>query len=222
MAMLQEAGAIAHESTARGEYVHVLGDIDRNNAAEFEELLRSVLALGRDITVDLTHCRYIGSLGVSVMLRARQQAPRAFITLVDPASSAARLLQTAKVQMLLGVRYQVQMQTRDMYARQSGRHAHVITLEGEWDLSRGNELHERLEAAAAHPRIVVDMSNVTYMDQFCVGMLLRARTQRVAKGYPPAYLVLASANIRRVLGVADFHELFMVRETLEEALESAQ
>lgn len=220
MALL--AGAVVHEPTARGEVVHVVGDVDRHNVCELEEVLDRVLHLYRDVIIDLTQCRYIGSLGVRLLLRARQRCGGTFETLVRPASSTARQLSRARVDELLGVRYAPRVYSGDVSGSAGEHEVHVITLEGEWDLSRGHELRERLETAVAYPRLVIDMSNVRYMDQHCVGMLVRARTQRVAKGFPSARLVLAEGSVRRVLGVAGFHSLWILCGTLDEAIASTQ
>lgn len=220
--MVSQAGAVVCEDTACGDVIHVVGDLDRSIVPQLDDLLQRAVAAARDVTIDLTRCRYIGSLGVRVLLRARERACGRFATLVDPASAAARLLNIAKVQELLGIRYARKVHSRELHAREPEAHVRVITLEGEWDLSRGNELRERLQAAVTHPRIILDMTSVRYMDQFCVGMLLRARTQRVAKGYPQAQVVISNANIRRILGMSGFHSLWTLCETLDEAFASAQ
>lgn len=221
--MLLQTGAVVRESTASGDVIHVFGDLDRDGVAELDEVLQRVICLDNDVTIDLTRCRYIGSLGIRALLRARQDTRGAFATLVDRASAAARLLHIAKVQDMLGVTYAAEVHSGELHSRPDDEERiHIIRLDGEWDLSRGNELREHLEAAVTHPRVVIDMSKVRYMDQYCVGMLLRARTQRVARGYPQAHVVLANGNVRRVLGVARFHELWNMCETLDEALAAAQ
>lgn len=220
--MVSQAGAVVCEGTTRGDVIHVVGDLDRSVVPELDGMLQRAIAAGYDVTVDLTRCRYIGSLGVRVLLRAREQMRARFVTLVDAASAAAHLLKIANVQELLGVRCAAGVHSRDLHRREPESQVRIVTLEGEWDLSRGNELRERLEEAVTHPRVVFDMTSVRYMDQFCVGMLLRARTQRVAKGYPQAHLVIANANVRRILGMAGFHSLWTMCETLDEALAPAQ
>lgn len=93
----------------------------------------------------------------------------------------------------------------------------IITLEGEWDLSRGDELRRCLEPARAYPHVILDLSRVTYIDSNCVGMLVRMRTRRVAKGYAPPRLVLPIGNIRKVFAATGFADLWPMSETLEEA-----
>ena len=96
----------------------------------------------------------------------------------------------------------------------------VITLEGEWDLSRGDELRRRLERGAAHRDMVLDFSRLTYIDSTCIGALMRLRTQRVAKGWHAGQAILPSGHVLRILHICNFQELWSICESLDEALRS--
>lgn len=211
-------GAAVHESALSAENIFVIGDVDEYNAREFQDLLESVLSIGRPITVDLTRCRYIGSVGLRALLDAQRRAVH-FETLVIAESIAARLMEIAKVERRLGVRYVSRAYTGSISSEETTReYVRIITLDGEWDLSRGNELRRRTERALAHARVIIDLSNVSFIDSYCVGMLVRLRTQRVAKGYEPSRLVLPGGNVRRVLGIIGAHSLWTICDTLDEAL----
>lgn len=210
-------GAAVHQTGSSGEIVHVIGDVDQHNAGELENVLESVLLAGRPIEIDLTRCRYIGSAGLRTLLRAQRRAVR-FTTFVTADGIAARLLEIAKVEERLGVRHVTRAQIGSVDAEDAREFAHVITLAGEWDLSRGNELRTCTERALAHPRVVIDLSETSYIDSYCVGMLVRMRTQRVTKGYEPSRLVLQAGNVRRVLGIIGAASLWTIYDTLEEAL----
>lgn len=212
------AGAAVHESTAPSENIHVIGDVDEHNAAEFEDVLQRVLALARPITIDLTRCRYIGSLGLRALLRTKRLAPSTLTTLVSADSLAARVLESANVEELLGVQRISRAYTGSIQTEDVRGHVRIVTLEGEWDLSRGDELRRHIDRAAGYPRVVIDMTGVSYIDSNCIGMLVRMRTQRVAKGYEPSRLVLKTGNVRRVLGVVCGHALWAMYESLDEAL----
>lgn len=212
------SGVAVHEATASSENIHVIGDVDEYNAAEFEDALQRVLALSRPITVDLTRCRYIGSAGLRALLHAKRLAPSGFTTLVNAESIAARMLELAKVEELLGVRRISHAYTGSIQTEDVREHVRIITLDGEWDLSRGKELRRHIERAVEHPRVVIDLTGVTYIDSHCIGMLVRMRTQRVAKGYEPSSLILKSGNVRRVLGLVGVHTLWTIYESRDEAL----
>ncbi|HET9097930.1 MAG TPA: STAS domain-containing protein [Candidatus Baltobacteraceae bacterium] len=216
--MAISAGVAVHETTASSENIHVFGDVDEYNAAEFEDALQRVLALSRPITVDLTRCRYIGSVGLRALLRAKRLASSGFTTLVNAESVAARLLEIAKVEETLGVRRISRAHTGSIQTEDARGHVRIITLQGEWDLSRGHELRRHIDRTLEHPRAVIDLTAVSYIDSHCIGMLVRMRTQRVAKGYEPSRLVLKSGNVRRVLGLVGVHTLWTIYESLDEAL----
>lgn len=215
--MPKHAGAIVHETTASEECVHIIGDLDEINAPELKEKLRAVLLLGRPLAVDLRECRYIGSLGLRVLLHARRSAPAGFRTLVRVNSTPARVVHLAKLEHLLGLQHS-RAHSGTIFALRPLEEPQVITLEGEWDLSRGDELRRLLDRACAYPFVIVDLSGVTYIDSNCLGMLVRMRTQRVAKGYAPSHLVVPYGNIRRAINGTGFAELWPIVETLEEAL----
>lgn len=204
------AGAVVHEATAWGDSVHVFGDVDEANAAEFEDVLQHVVRLNRPLTINLTRCRGIGSLGMRALLRARQYARSEFVTLVDRDSGAARTLEISKMERLLGV--------RKVETSSAGDELFIVALDGEWDLSRGEELRRHIERALAQPRVVFDMSDVRYIDSHCLGMLGRMHTKRVARGYRPAQIVLANSNVRKVLGITGLDSILNVYETLNDAL----
>ena len=212
------AGVAVHETTASSENIHVIGDIDEHNAAEFEDALQRVLALLRPITVDLTRCRYIGSVGLRVLLRTKRLAPSSFTTLVNAESVAARLRAIAKVEEFLDVRRITRAYTGSIQTEDARERVRIITLDGEWDLSRGHELRRHIDRAVEHPRVIIDLTGVSYIDSHCIGMLVRMRTQRVAKGYEPSRLVLKTGNVRRVLGLVGVHTLWTMYESRDEAL----
>lgn len=202
---------------ASEEIVYVIGDVDQDKAAELEDVLERMLVLSRPIVVDLTRCRYIGSAGLRTLLRTQRRAAQ-FTTLVTAQSVAARLLEIAKVEERLGVRHLTPVNAVSLHTDEERDFIRVITLEGEWDLSRGNELRRHIERAVAHPRVVLDLSRVSYVDSHCVGMLVRMRTQRVAKGYEPSRLVLPGGNVNKILGLLGAYTLWSVCDSLDQAL----
>jgi anti-anti-sigma factor len=103
-------------------------------------------------------------------------------------------------------------------ARDPREEPHVIALEGEWDLSRGDELRSRLESACAHAHVIIDLARVSYIDSNCVAMLVSMRRRRIAKGYAAGHLVLPSGNIRLIFEATGFADLWPIAETFGEAL----
>ncbi len=217
--MVLRAGAVVHEPTLRGDSVHVLGDVDESNSSELEEVLARVVPLGRNVTIDLTRCRYIGSAALRLLLRARRNAHADFGTLVRPESLADRVLRVAKLDTFLSVQ-QVEVEQADVY--HSDEPIRVVALEGEWDLSRGAELRRKLDRASRDPRVVLDLSGMQLIDSNCMAMIVRMRTQRVAKGYPSAPLVIPHRGVRKLFTISGLAQLWSIFDTLDEAFAALQ
>jgi anti-sigma B factor antagonist len=86
--------------------------------------------------------------------------------------------------------------------RRSVRGATVISLAGEVDLSAEPDVRAHLDeaAAGAEPRIVVDMSRVTFVDSSFLHSLIRTwrRAQRAGGGLA---IVCVDPGLRRLLDV---------------------
>jgi anti-anti-sigma factor len=97
----------------------------------------------------------------------------------------------------------------------------VIRLEAEqWDLHTSEELARLLAPAHRHPNVIVDMSNVTYMDSTCLSRLIAMRRERGTLG--PVRLVVSSEQIRHLLRIVRFDHLWPTFGSLEQAMADAQ
>lgn len=85
----------------------------------------------------------------------------------------------------------------------------VIVLQGRFDFNAHREFREAVDQSIKEsPReIVVDLSNVDYLDSSALGMLLMLRDR--AKGAAKE-VVLANAggSVRQVIDIANFGKLF--------------
>ena len=98
----------------------------------------------------------------------------------------------------------------------------VVTLsQPEYDIYSCEDLALELQKTYARQTVVVDMSGVKYLDSTCLGKLARMRSERAARGYAPAHLVVAAENIKRLFRIVHFEELWPIYDTLEEALEGS-
>ena len=96
--------------------------------------------------------------------------------------------------------------------------ASVVRLTGELDLYNAHEVREvLLTAASAEPeRIVVELSDVSFVDSTVLGVLIEARTKLPNRR---AFLLAAPrAQTRRALELAGLDGHFGIHETLELAL----
>lgn len=95
----------------------------------------------------------------------------------------------------------------------------VVRLIGEIDLYNAEEVGSALARIAGErpERVVVDLSQVEFVDSTAMGALIEARRQLGESG-----LVLAApgAEVRRALQVAGLIEHFPVRDSVDSAFES--
>ncbi len=82
-------GAFVHDAVGDRDVVHVFGDVDIANSAEFEACIVAAARPGCDIVLDFTECRYIDSSVITVLVRARKKFG-AHLQLVIAAGGAVR------------------------------------------------------------------------------------------------------------------------------------
>lgn len=97
----------------------------------------------------------------------------------------------------------------------------VVRLAGELDLYNAHEVREALIGCAeeAPARLVVDLSEVTFIDSTALGVLIEARTKLAnRKGF-----LLASPGLetKRALEISGLDRHFSVHDSLEDALSAA-
>ena len=93
----------------------------------------------------------------------------------------------------------------------------VVSLAGEWDISRREELRERLEPAYSQAHIVLDLTAAKYVTSTLICALILAHKHRLSQNLPPAALAVKSAFVRRLLSATGLEKLFPVFETVDQA-----
>ena len=99
--------------------------------------------------------------------------------------------------------------------------ARVVRLAGELDLYNANVVRDSLLEATddgAPERIVVDLSEVEFMDSTTLGVLIEARTKLAnRKGF---LLAAPGLETRRALQISGLDRHFSVHDTVDEALKA--
>lgn len=98
----------------------------------------------------------------------------------------------------------------------------VVTAVGEVDVSTAPELRQRLHEQPEDALVVVDLSDVTFLDSTGLGVLVSA-LKRVREGDADGELrlVVSRPQVTKVLEVTGLSNVFSIYPTLEEALEEA-
>jgi anti-sigma B factor antagonist len=95
----------------------------------------------------------------------------------------------------------------------------VVEVEGDVDLHSAPELRDRLNALIGDgaERVVVDLSEATFLDSMALGVLLGAKRE-VADRDGMLELVVATDDIRRIFEITMLERIFRIHPTRAEAL----
>jgi anti-anti-sigma factor len=97
----------------------------------------------------------------------------------------------------------------------------VVSLSGEWDIYRREELRNRLEPAYYEREVIFDLTTAKYVTSTLICALIVAHKHRREHELPPATLAVKSAFVRRLLGATGLDGLFAIYETLEDAVRAS-
>lgn len=93
----------------------------------------------------------------------------------------------------------------------------VISLAGEWDIYRREELRSRLDPAYREREVVLDLTTAKYVTSTLMCALVVAHKHRDGLGLPPAVLAVRSAFVRRLLSATGLDGLFPIYDSVEDA-----
>ncbi len=82
-----------------------------------------------------------------------------------------------------------------------------VELEGEYDVARRSEVVSLFTAIPADGPVIIDLSKVTYLDSLFMQELILLNRRL---GKLPITLVGANPNIRRLLQIVGFDQLFQI------------
>lgn len=93
----------------------------------------------------------------------------------------------------------------------------VISLAGEWESYRRDELRKRLEPAYEETEVVIDLTTAKYVTSTLICALVVTRRQRQERGLPAATLAVKSAFLRRLFNAAGLETHFAIYDSVEAA-----
>ncbi len=96
----------------------------------------------------------------------------------------------------------------------------IVSLAGEWESYRSDELRERLEPAYSHAEVLLDLTAAKYVTSTLVGALVTAHEHRQAQGLPRMSVAIESAFVRRLFVATGLDEFFAIYKSLDEALKA--
>jgi anti-anti-sigma factor len=97
--------ATVRELVDSGLMLHVFGEVDLCEAAEFSKAIDDAAADGFPVLVNLTGCRYIDSSGLGVLARASKRFGPQLRLLVALESQLSRVIGITKLDELISTSY---------------------------------------------------------------------------------------------------------------------
>ena len=91
---------------------------------------------------------------------------------------------------------------------------HVVSFNGELDIWKEDEIEKRLSAVDGSAPVVVDLSEVRYLDSAFLSALVRLRRRLPDR---PITLVAPTPSVRRVFELTEMHRLFEIVQSLTES-----
>jgi anti-sigma B factor antagonist len=98
---------------------------------------------------------------------------------------------------------------------------HVVAVTGEIDLFTAPELKSALGEAleSGHTRIVVDLTNTTFLDSTALGVLIGA-VKRLRSRDGVLTIVNTDPNIAKTFEITGLDQIFTIRPTRDEAVDA--
>jgi anti-anti-sigma factor len=94
----------------------------------------------------------------------------------------------------------------------------VMVFTGEYDLSHKARLRAELEALRDEAHLVLDFSDVTYIDSTCISELMRMQDHRAKRQLNRVAIVQTAPSVRRLFDILDMASMFNVVASLDETL----
>lgn len=94
--------------------------------------------------------------------------------------------------------------------------ATVVAFAGDWDVASQKSLRRELKRLYDEPALVLDFSDVTYVDSSCLAELIIMERKRGEAGFTRATLIVRNTPVKKVLEVSGLAKLFRVAGSLDD------
>jgi anti-anti-sigma factor len=94
---------------------------------------------------------------------------------------------------------------------------HVVVFSGEYDIACMEQLREELDRLVAMERVILDFTDVTYIDSTTVGELVRLHKRRAENLFERETIVVRNRGVQKIFDVLELRKVFRLVATLEEA-----
>lgn len=96
----------------------------------------------------------------------------------------------------------------------------VMIFANEYDIASRAELRLDLERLVDVRTVVLDFTDVTYIDSTVIGELIRLHNLRASRNLPPETIVANNPNLLKLFTIVQLHEAFRIVASLDAAVEN--
>ena len=93
----------------------------------------------------------------------------------------------------------------------------LMVFSGEYDVTCKRQWSEVLEGLCSKPNVIIDFSDVSYLDAACATELLRMHARRHDKGFDRETVILGWPHVRRLFDLLKMQGVVRVVECLGDA-----
>ena len=98
----------------------------------------------------------------------------------------------------------------------------IVSLEGDLDISQRDTLDWTLKPAVFADPVIVDLTNVRYVDSTALTAFVRLRKARIEKRLQPELYVIPSIHVRKVFEITQLDSLWEIYDSVDEALRALE
>jgi|HubBroStandDraft_4_1064222.scaffolds.fasta_scaffold1149460_1 anti-anti-sigma factor len=95
----------------------------------------------------------------------------------------------------------------------------VVVFSGEYDIACIEQLREELGRLVAMERVILDFTDVTYIDSTTVGELVRLHKRRAENLFERETIVVRNRGVQKIFDLLELRKVFRLVATLEEAVD---
>jgi anti-anti-sigma regulatory factor len=96
----------------------------------------------------------------------------------------------------------------------------LMVFSGAYDVTCKRQWSEELEGLSAEPNVIIDLSDVSYLDATCLTEMLRMHERRRDNGFGHETIILGQPRVRRLFDLLKMGGVVRVVECLDDATES--
>jgi anti-anti-sigma regulatory factor len=93
-----------------------------------------------------------------------------------------------------------------------------MVFSGEYDVTCKEQWSEELDGLCREPNVIMDFSDVTYLDATCMTEVLRMHARRHDKGFDRETVILGRLPVRKLFALHKMQDVVRVVDSLDDAM----